>query len=279
MATQWHPIFIKVLRTLVQEHYDVRTNVTVSDTPREADILLLQRKAHRRPPFHGLWRHLTPRNVMEFKGRKVSPRVDDIPLLVELGLGIHRRLNEDLEQGDAAVLSPPETSFWYVANSFGRRFLRDAEQTLGTLELVTDGVWRCQVLRHPLFLVNSVAAPLERDTTPLHLLAGEPLDHQRELARLIVDEPDLWEMYGAFLSYLHPEVWEEAKRMARSKGKKKGDEGGVSLRPLIETVGVPAVVKAVGVEEFLKAIDIDDLFAHLTAEQLRELQKRAAKRG
>ena len=275
MPVQWHPIFAQVLRPLVQEHYDVRTNMPVGDAPREADIVLLQRTGRRRPPFRGLWRHLTRWNVVEFKGGSVSARVDDLELLVELGLGIHRRLNEEERREGRPPVPAAEASLWYVANELGRRFLRDATQVLGPLELVTEGVWRCRVLRRLIFLVSSVAAPVERDTTPIHLLARESHETERALARLLVDEPGLWELYGPLLNMLHPNIWKEAKRMARSKGKKDD----LDLRPWIETVGVEGVIKAVGIKEIIKAVGIEELLANLTPEQLRELKERAARRG
>src|SRR5262245_50113151 len=36
---QWHPLFAQLLRSLVEDHYAVETNVPVGDLPREADIL------------------------------------------------------------------------------------------------------------------------------------------------------------------------------------------------------------------------------------------------
>jgi hypothetical protein len=40
---QWHPLFAKILRPLVQEHYDVQTGFPVGDAPRSADIVLVRR--------------------------------------------------------------------------------------------------------------------------------------------------------------------------------------------------------------------------------------------
>jgi hypothetical protein len=127
------------------------------------------------------------------------------------------------------------------------------------------------------FLVSSVATPLERDTTLLHLLAKETLEAERDLVRVIVNETGLWEMYAPYLSSFHKSVWEEAKRMARSK--KKTIEDFVDLRPLIETVGLEAMVKAVGVDAVIKTIGIDEFLAHLTPAQIREVKERVAKRG
>ena len=87
---QWHPLFAFLLRPLMQDFYEVRTDFSVGDKPREADIVLLQRTAP--APFVGIWRHLTPWNVLEFKGLTDDPALRDLDLLLEVGLGIDRRL-------------------------------------------------------------------------------------------------------------------------------------------------------------------------------------------
>ena len=50
---QRHPLFAKILRPIVQDHYDVQTNFPVGDAPRSADIVLLRRTSDRPPPFAG----------------------------------------------------------------------------------------------------------------------------------------------------------------------------------------------------------------------------------
>ncbi len=138
---QSHPIFAQLLRPAVEAYYDVQTTVPVGDAPREADFVLLRRTISAPPPFRGLWRHLSPWNIMEFKGPTVSPRRDNVELLVELGLGIDRRLREERGKQRQRRLRPEEVSFWYLANHLGQRFLRAAEQKLGRLDLLGPG-WR-----------------------------------------------------------------------------------------------------------------------------------------
>src|SRR6266699_3294217 len=113
--TQWHPVFAQLLRPAVEAYYDVQTTLPVGDAPREADFVLLRRTAQATPPFQGLWRHLTTWNILEFKGPTVSPRYGDIELLIELGLGIDRRLHEERTQQGQRRLVPEEVSFWYLA--------------------------------------------------------------------------------------------------------------------------------------------------------------------
>ena len=50
---QWHPIFAQLLRPLVQDYYEVQTDVPVGDAPREADLVLLRRTSEGPPPSRG----------------------------------------------------------------------------------------------------------------------------------------------------------------------------------------------------------------------------------
>jgi hypothetical protein len=132
--TQWHPLFAQLLRPVVEAYYDVQTTVPVGDAPREADFVLLRRTTRTLPPFQGLWRYLTPWNILEYKGPTVSPRRGDIELLIELGLGIDRRLRAERAARAQRRLAPEDVSFWYLANHLGRRFVLAAQRTLGGLE-------------------------------------------------------------------------------------------------------------------------------------------------
>ncbi len=95
---QWHPIFAYLLRPVIEAHFDVQTDLPVGDLPRQADIVLVRRTSEGPLPFQGLWRHLTHWNVIEFKGPTATPRLHDPDLLIEVGLGIERRLNEEQER-------------------------------------------------------------------------------------------------------------------------------------------------------------------------------------
>src|SRR5438552_602884 len=139
MRTQWHPLFAKLLRPLVESHHQVDTNVPVGDAPRAPDLVLLRRSSSTPPPFQGLWQWLSEWNVLEFKGPSVSARVADLDLLAELGLGIHRRLNEERHKQREPPVGRAEVSFWYLANHLGRRYLNDARSLLGGLEELGTG--------------------------------------------------------------------------------------------------------------------------------------------
>jgi hypothetical protein len=134
---QWHPIFAQLLRPLLEGYYEVLTNVAVGDVPREADIVLLRRASAKPLPFQGLWKNLTQWNILEYKGPTVSARMEHLDLLIELGLGIHRRLNEERGKQKRKPVGPAKISFWYLANSLSARFIESASTKAsgcGTIE-------------------------------------------------------------------------------------------------------------------------------------------------
>ena len=129
---RWHPFFAYLLRKLLQDYYEVETDVPVGDLPRQADIVLLRRTAP--APFVGVWRHLTIWNVLEFKGPTDDPALRDLDLLLEVGLGIDRRLNEDRREQGQPLVEREEVSWWFLANHVGARFRAEAERLLGALD-------------------------------------------------------------------------------------------------------------------------------------------------
>ncbi len=50
---QWHPLLADLLRPLVEDYYEVHTDLPVGDLSRQADIVLLRRLAAD-PPFVGI---------------------------------------------------------------------------------------------------------------------------------------------------------------------------------------------------------------------------------
>ncbi len=301
---QWHPLFAQLLRSLVEDYYAVETNVPVGDLPREADILLLRRTTPAPPPFHGIWQHLTQWNVLEFKGPSDDPALRDLDLLVEVGLGIDRRFNEQRVQDGQAVLERAEVSFWYLANHLGRRFLAEAQDLFGECTALTEGLWRCRALRHAVFLVSRDTLPVEPDTVPLHLVCREADQVKLQLTQVVLQQPGWWQRFGSFLLAFHPHLKQEIERMAQQSGV----EDEVDLRPLFEMVGPPEaikqaiqmvgpsealkqavqaagpsealkqVVQAAGPSEALKqvvqAVGLEELLASLTPEQRAELKQR-----
>jgi hypothetical protein len=275
---QWHPVFAQLLRPAVEAYYEVQTTVPVGDAPREADFLLLRRTAGATPPFRGLWRHLTTWNILEFKGPTVSPRHQDVELLIELGLGIDRRLREGLAPQGQRRLAEEEVSFWYLANRLGRRFVREAGRKVGGLEALGPGLWRSRLLRRLVFWVSSVDLPVEEDTLPLHVVGREPLATERRVAQLVLEQPALQERYAGWLASPHPAAWKEVEAMARAS--RKGLQ--IDLRPAIEVLGLDfvieqigrdRVIEALGDKEVIKHIGLKGLVASLSPAQRRELKR------
>lgn len=270
---QWHPIFAALLRPLVQDYYEVQTGLPVGEAPREADIVLLRRTTRKAIPFRALWKRLAPWNVLEFKGPTVDPRLRDLDFLVELGLGIDRRLNEERVREKQPLMPARNVSFWYLANHIGKRFLADTRRKVGQLEALSEGLWRCEILERSLFLVGTDTLPVDRESVPLHLLGRESAAIQRETAQLVVEQKGFWDLYSGWLAYLHPELWEEAQRMARAKG----IEPNLDLRPLIDMVGIQqlidqiglkAVINAVGLKTVIQEVGTQKILQEMSAEEL-----------
>jgi hypothetical protein len=253
MKKQWHPTFARLLRPLVESHYQVETNVPVGDVPREADLVLLRRIVAGPLPFFGIWGNLTTWNIFEFKGPTVSPRAGDIDLLIELGLGIHRRLNADRARRGEPFVGAEEVSFWYLANHLGRRFLSDSRRHLGMLVPQGPGVWRCDLLVRVVYLVSGSELPVDQDSLPLHVIGRGPPETERAVAEFVAQRPALLEMYGGFLTVLHPEAWKEVESMAKTK--RKGFD--FELEPLFEAVGLKRVIDAAGLDRVIEAVGLD----------------------
>src|SRR5712691_11694080 len=276
---QWHPVFAQLLRPAVEAYYDVQTTLPVGDAPREVDFVLLRRTAQGTPPFRGLWRHLTTWNIQEFKGPTVSPRRGDVELLVELGLGIDRRLQEGRVREGQRPLAAREVSFWYLANHLGSRFLREAERKLGRLEPLGPGLWRCELLGRLLFWVSSIDLPVEADSLPLHVVGKEPAATERAVARLVLEEPRLQQLYGGWLASLHPTAWKEVEAMARATGRRllfdiRPAVESLGLDHVIEQVGIDRVLEQLGDKEVARRIGLERWLATLSPAERRELKRR-----
>src|SRR5262249_52110132 len=153
---QWHPIFVHLLRPLVEGAYEIRTGQTVGELPRWADVVLLQKATTAAAPpisLRSLWSRLTTWSVLEYKGPTEAARFDELHDLLELGLGIHRRLNELQRKKDEAEVGYAEVSFWYLVNHLGQRFLKAVPDYLPGIEQEAGGIWKSRVYAHPVYLV------------------------------------------------------------------------------------------------------------------------------
>src|SRR5262249_10297979 len=147
-------------------------------------------------PFKGLWSRATTWNVLEYKGPTESARFEELHDLLEVGLGIHRRLNEIQRKKQQPTVDYPGVSFWYLVNRLGRRFLADLPDYLPGVQQVADGVWQAFVYRHPVFLVSVQDLKVERDSLALHVLAGVPDAEKKTVTEVLKAEPALWPSYG-----------------------------------------------------------------------------------
>src|SRR5262249_9392998 len=154
---------------------------------------------------------------------------------------------------------PGEVSFWYLANHLGQRFLRDLGRRLGGLEALGPGLWRCRLLERLLFWVSSIDLPVEEDSLPLHLVGIEPLETERQVARLVLEQPKLEQQYGGWVASLHPAAWKEIEAMARATGKKLN----LDLRPAIEYLGLDRVIGQVGLDRVIEQVGLREIVKHV----------------
>ena len=264
MTQQWHPLFARFLRELLEVHYEVQTNVPVGDTPRQADIVLLRRTSTGPLPFQGLWRHLTPWNILEFKGPTVSARVNDLDLLLEVGLGIHRRLNEERRRQGQALVKRSEVSWWYLANHLGKRLLGKWSGIMERLESLGPGLWRGWAWQRPVLLVSGIDVPVEPDSLPLHILGQGTTDELRQVVEYLATQPDLWQQYANWLATLHPHLWEEVRDMGKTRGKNFG----FHLGPIIAEVGLKNVIAEVGLEKVIAEVGLEKVIAEAGLENV-----------
>jgi hypothetical protein len=201
--------------------------------------------------------------------------VAELDLLIELGLGIDRRLNEERHKQEQPHVERREVSLWYMANRLGCRFRRDARHLLGSLTEDGPGVWRTTLLGRPVLLVSNRDVPVERDSIPVHLLVREPLESTRLLARQVASQAELWKLYSGWLASMFPELYEEIRKMATS-------ELGpiIDVRPVIEKLGLDNVIHQLGVKKVVEAIGVDAIAEALSPEEWDALLRhRQAKQG
>lgn len=195
-------------------------------------------------------------------------------LLVELGLGIDRRLNQERRRQRLKPLEPEQASFWYVIRNLGERFLARARRRLGQIEEIEPGLWRSQVMQHLLFLISSEKFASEPDSVPLHLLLKRPQAQERELAHLVLEQPHYLEWYSRWLGSLHSEAWMEVREMARTKARElKFDldfiAENVDVKDFAERLGIQRIYEIFGPKKVF-----DWLIANLPPEELKKLKAR-----
>jgi hypothetical protein len=281
MSKQWHPLFAHLLRLLLDRYFSVQTEVSVSDLPRRGDLLQVRRQATERPPFAGLWSHLTDWNVLEFKGPGDHAHDDDLELLVHVGTGLTVRFNEERLSAGQERLDTGEVSLWYVAPTLGQTFLGQA-QARAFFQYETGGLWRGRVWGHPIWLVSARDLPVEADTVPLHLLDRDP-PAPMAVGQLVLQDEELQRRFANWLSALQPLLWKEIRHMSD-----KGTLGTgifdweaigqitnldevvrilppehviqvVGVQRAIEVIGLPRVIEAVGLPRVVETVGLPHL--------------------
>ncbi len=184
-----------------------------------------------------------------------------------------------------------DVSFWYLANHLGRRFLAEAERLCGTIQSIADGLWRCQVFDHAIFLVSRDTVAVEWESVPLHLLCREPEAAKLQLARVLLTQPQWWAQFGPFVGVFNPDLREELERMAQESGMAslidwqavfKAFPSSEWFQQAIAAAGLPEAAKqmiaAGGSPELFKqavaAGDLDQMLAKLTPEQRQAIKQR-----
>jgi hypothetical protein len=261
---QWHPLFTRLLRPQVERYYEIRTEVPVGDLPRRADLVLLRRVGAGPLPFQGLWRHLTPWNALDFKGRTEAARPAHLPLLVELGLGIARRLHEEGQAASTRRVAAEGISFWYLASRLGRRFVQAAAGGLQDWGLLSPGVWHGRVLGHPVFLVSTVELPVDDESLPLHVLADEPPAREREVGQFLTATQERLAAYGGVFSVFHQATWREVETMAQRRQRTLT----IDISPLVETLGLREVIRQIGEENVIRQIGEENVIRQIGKEKV-----------
>jgi len=304
---QWHPLFAYFLRLVLEGRYEVLTNVPVGDVPREADVVVLKRSALRGPQFHHLWKWLTKWNILEFKGPTVRPSEAHLDLLLELGLGVARRLNGQRVRDKLRPLAPRQVSWWYVVRELPSGVLARWEQRVGRLSEVEAGLWRGEVCGYPLYLVSSIRTPLDEESLPLHLLGARRPHEEAALAKYVLRHADAYCHYAPWMFALHTRVWRRERivtgsviddnleidwtpvveefgldllirqiglaRVIEETGLMRVIEE-VGLAKVIEEVGLAKVIEEVGLAKVIEEVGVDKLLDCLTPEQLAKLRSR-----
>jgi hypothetical protein len=198
-------------------------------------------------------------------------------LLVELGLGIHRRLNDKRVKKDLPPLGTSKMSFWYLANKLGKSFLAKASQRLPGLEQWKHGVWAATNLERKIFLVSGSDLAVEEDSLPLHVLGKESAEKEVETAKLIYSDAKLRQLFGDLYNFLHRDTVEELEAMNKIKSAKDV----MTFRPemLLEFYGKKKFSR--GLRQLFSDMESDekqemlrDLIGSLTPHEWEEVKRR-----
>jgi hypothetical protein len=144
--------------------------------------------------------------------------------------------------------------------------------------------------------------PVKEDTVPLWLIEGDP--PPRALGELVVQREDLLARYATWLRGLQPDLWQEVRAMARSKGvidweavARTGEDVAQIVRYLpakevVEVLGTQRAIEAIGLDKVIATVGLDKviaaagaenafhaLLAQVSPEQIQEMLKRRQQLG
>ncbi len=250
---QWHPLFAYFLRQVLEGRYEILTNFAVGDVPREADVVVLRRNALRGPQLRHLWKWLTSWNIIEFKGPTVRPRESHLDLLVELGLGVARRLNDQRGRDKLRPLTPHQISWWYVVREMPGSQRGKWERRVGRLSQVEAGLWRGTVLGYPLYLVSSIETPLDEESLPLHLLGARRPQEEAALAQYVLGHADAYCHYAPWMFALHTRVWKKEQAVS---GKVIDDNLEIDWTPVVEEFGLDLLIRQIGLAKVIGEVGL-----------------------
>ncbi len=146
----------------------------------------------------------------------------------------------------------------------GRSFLAEAPQHVPGLRQLTAGLWQVSVFSHPLFLVSTQELQVERESLPLHVLAGLA-DSARETVKTVLQaEPALWPSYGPWLFIHEPALWREISQMVTQQ---QGPSP-LDFRPLVEYLKETGNLK-----RLLEDVGLEQMWAALSPEEREHLRR------
>src|SRR5262245_15743524 len=102
---------------------------------------------------------------------------------------------------------------------------------------------------------------------------------QGRIGRVVLEQPELRQLYGGWLASLHATAWKEIEAMARTMGKRLNFDirpavESLGLDRVIEQVGIDRVIQQVGEKEVVRRIGLECWLANLSPAERRELKRR-----
>jgi len=83
---------------------------------------------------------------------------------------------------------------------------------------------------------------------------------------LVLEQPELQELYGGWLASLHPAAWKEVETMARTTRRTLKFD----IRPAVESLGLDRVLEQVGIDRVLEQVGIDRVIEQVGIDRLIE---------